>query len=152
MKIAAIDYGLSCGLAIAKVTITKDFCFLEKIHLETCLDDLPRIYNVLKAVGPHSVVLEACPYRAAGHSLKLYEHAFAMLKNQLGYQNGKDILVRNELVTIGPGLWKPFVKKQNLDYSKWNPKSVHEKDAMSLLWYVLKVQTKKEQIEFRERI
>ena len=148
MNIAAIDYGLHCGLAIAKVVLTEDLCYLNKVHLETVKDDLPRIYNILKRIGPHSVVLEACPYRAAGHSLKLYEHAHMMLKQQLGYQDGKDILAFNELITIGPGLWKPFVKKQCLDYSPWFPKTKHEQDAMSLLWYALEIRTRMDVIKY----
>lgn len=145
MRIAAIDYGLSCGLAITDFEKNEpNYIHLKKFRLQTIEDNIQEIYQILKDTSPDSVVLEACPYRAAGNSLRIYEHTHAMLTDQLDYRNGKDILAFNELVTIGPGLWKPFVNKQNLPYHLWNPKTKHEKDAMSLLWYALTISTEKE--------
>lgn len=147
MKIAAIDYGLNCGTAIGTFEdIHSNFIEVKKLYLKTFVDDFPELFRFLKEESPYSVVLEACPYRAAGESLHIFERTQAMLINQLGYQVGKEILEFNELVIIGPGLWKPFVKKQDILYTRWNPKTQHEKDAMSLLWYALTISTKKEVI------
>lgn len=147
MKIATIDYGLNCGVAIASFEENEpNYIHLKKFRLQTFVDDLQGIHDLIKRTSPNSIVLEKCPYRAAGESLRIYEHTHAILTNQLGYRDGKDILAFNELVTISPGLWKPFVKKQDILYTRWNPKTQHEKDAMSLLWYALTISTKKEVI------
>lgn len=144
MRIAAVDYGLNCGVAIAEVAQKPGEIKLKKLYLGTVYDNILLTKEIINQRNVTSVILEACPYRAAGHSLRIYENTYAMLL-LLGYFDSKEIQT-GSLLTICPGLWKPFVKKQGLDFSKWNPKSQHEEDAMSLLWYVLRTKTQIEEI------
>lgn len=145
MNIAAIDYGFDCGLAIAKVIGVEQVntVKLEKVKLETIHDNISMVKSLVNDANCLSVIVELSPYRAAGNSLQIYERTIQAMED-LGFRTSDKLLDGASLLTVGAGQWKPFVKKQEIDFSPWSPKTRHEKDAMSLLWYVLRKEVNSE--------
>lgn len=138
MRIAAIDYGVDTGIAIAELAYNRRIIFLKYYVVCTIYNNIPDVLSLITASRSSSVVLEKCPALATSNSRDIFEELYRNL-SALGFKNGKGILEPGCLLTISPGTWKPFVKKQMIDFSSWNPESRHEKDAMGLLWYATKI-------------
>jgi hypothetical protein len=140
MRIASIDYGLSTGLAITILEETEKKIFLNHYLVCTIKDNIPSVLNFVQAARCYSVVLEQRPSRASDIGLDTYEKTLAGLK-ELGYHDSNKIFEEHALVAISPGVWKPFVKHQWMEYAKWSPESPHEIDAIGLLYYAVRTQT-----------
>lgn len=101
---------------------------------------LPReVCYLIRDLKPKVIWME----RRASHSfssagLQPFEEFFATLP-LLGYSLCQVSIptypTHPIFVLLSPGLWKPFVKAQKLEYGLWGPNSDHEQDAMGILYY-----------------
>ncbi len=144
MLIASVDYGLNCGIAVADIEFFRGEYHLHEVYLNTLYNALDKTNEILEKIKPFSVVLEDCPKLASNYSIFLFQSIKQNLEKLNYSTESKNILEQNSLVLVSPGQWKPFVKASNIDLTAWITKTDHEKDAMSLLWYILRVTTKKE--------
>ena len=141
MRIAAVDYGLNIGIAIAAIEETK----LYRVYLETLYNQPEETIDMINSENCWAVILEKAPCAPTGVGAVSYSQLLAGIQT-LGYGIVKTVR-ENGLVLVPPSQWKPFVSKQKPNLSAWHPKTKHEKDAMGMLWYVLRIY-KKENIEY----
>lgn len=143
MKIAAVDYGLHVGLAIAE--LCQD-TVLKKVHLGTHYEGDAEVAQRIITEECKFVAMEEPPYAALGGSAASFYRILGDLQ-QSGYVNNylaKTFLLEHGIATYLPGVWKPFVDSLKPDLSAWQPQTNHEKDAMGIMWYALKTLLKKE--------
>ena len=147
MIIASIDYGLNCGVAVADAEFFRGEYHLHEVYLHTLYDAPDKVVRILEEIKPFSVVMENCPQLVSNYSTYIFQSIKQKLQ-QMGYDTAsKNITKQNSLVLISPGQWKPFVKANKINLDAWSSLvsiTDHERDAMSLLWYALKISTKKE--------
>ena len=143
MRILAIDYGTSTGIAFGS---WEGSC-IYKMYLGT--SNKMAMYTGSYPVPEECdcVVLEHAPFGANWNTSSVY-HTLLQDIQKSGYVISKQLKEKG-IVLVAPSQWKPFVKKQQLDLSSWSPKTKHERDAMSMLWYVVSMQNKKENYVFK---
>lgn len=141
MRIASIDYGDSIGLAIAELERGSGTLNLKRYLLDT-FDRPANVVTLIKGARCWSVVMERKPSNAPSTSTKSFDVIHDELTVTQGFIKGGDLLSRKQLVTVSPGTWKPLIKALDLgdSYKVWNCSNQHEKDAMGLLYYVLRIQ------------
>jgi len=146
MKIAAIDYGQHIGLAIADF----DGNNLQRVLLGTYYDADEKVAQFVIGHDCRWVVMEDPPYLELGGSAGSFYRMFEILK-KFGYDSPdapkslEDLSSeKKSIIRYLPGVWKPLVHSIKPDFSVWNPKTAHEKDAMGILWYALRAILEKE--------
>ncbi len=142
MKIAAVDYGLNIGLAIAEFSNGELKC----VHLGTHYDADEEVAAKIIDEKCNFVVLEDPPHSTLGGSANSFYTILEALKSE-GYEESflsKTFLAKKGIARYSPGIWKPIVQTLQPDLSAWNPKTQHEKDAMGIMWYALRTILKQE--------
>lgn len=132
MIIAGIDYGLNVGLAIA--TFSGDT--LRRVLLETYYDGDQEVADLVIQNRCELVAMEDPPYSELGGSANSFYRILEILKSK-GYEVNSAPPFERNIVRYLPGIWKPVVHAIKPDMRAWGPKTVHEKDAMGILWYAV---------------
>lgn len=147
--IAAIDYGINTGLVIAGAErIDKKmqlYCLFSSTIIYVQEHDIDCIISTTRKFRCSDVILEKFPPDSMNMKAEFVYGKIYFGLLQLGYMNttpGDPM----QLFEPTPGLWKPFMKKQAVDFSTWFPGSVHERDAMRMLWYIICTVYKPEEI------
>lgn len=142
MKIASIDYGLNVGLAIAE--FYSEDGLLERLHLGTHYIGDEEVAKLVLAENCELVIMEEPPYSNLGGSANSFYKILGILKKN-GYSVlDSDRIVEKSIMRYLPGTWKPLVQAAKPDLSPWDPKTIHEKDAMGIMWYALRTVLKTE--------
>ena len=145
MRILSIDYGASTGMAFG----SWEDCCIYKMYLGTHnkLAMSEGAYPVPEECD--CIILEQAPFGAKWNTSAVF-HTLLHDIQRSGYRITRELKPKG-IVFVAPSQWKPFVKKQQPDLSSWSPKTKHERDAMSMLWYVISMQNKKENYVFRDK-
>jgi hypothetical protein len=138
MKIAAIDYGFNIGLVVATLKGEELKCS----YLTTLRNSDEEAANLILSKNCDCIVMEDPPYNSLGGSANSFYKIHGLLMKG-GYLD-RNSLSNRSILRYLPGQWKPFVQSQSLNFSMWNPMTQHEKDAMGILWYALRINLKKE--------
>ena len=145
MKIASIDYGLNTGLVLGEIQVKKKKVVLSGIVSMTIYDDILQVVELIETYKCISIVLEQCPTLSTGAAREPFDKICMKLKEK-GWLRGNSIREKHRVKHIGPGLWKPFMKKQQTDLSILELHTVHEKDAMKMLWYAVQIAWKDKKV------
>lgn len=132
---AAIDPGGSTGLVIADVRIDGRVFTLHPLALATLRSPKDVLYYIEQA-KPVLIYLE----RRAGNpsspeGLLPYEAIYNGLES-FGYaMKRSDPPAQRQVVLLNPAFWKPFMKIAEVDLASWKPQTLHETDAMHILYF-----------------
>lgn len=141
MILGSIDPGQQTGLAIASVTEGVEVLMLEQVLLATMEHPL----EVVQTIGRKcdQIVVEQRPMYASRDGLEPYE----MINNALKIEQikkGKSF----KIFYYAPGMWKPLMKARSIydgtDLGTWLPRTQHEKDALAMMVYHIRLKYKKE--------
>lgn len=147
MRIAAIDYGKSTGIAVADVTLQPDMITLHKKFLGTFVSEGAAagaaVAELLRTRpnGSFAIVLEKFPANSANVEAANFYHAVLEGLGELR------MLVEH----LSPGTWKPFADKnfpESLEV--WRPGSKHERDAAKMLFYHVAVKHRTRKVRYEE--
>ena len=149
--IASIDYGKSSGLIIAKVIVDTKTIFLSNVYTGTILEEnIPLVIWLVESYYCDNVILERCPSQAVGYNRRAYDDIRRELL-QAGFTFG-NIKENKTFALIGPGIWKPFMKKSAIHCPNYfNLFTRHEKDAANMLLYAIQITWKNKKIKFLEK-
>lgn len=137
MRIIALDYGKSVGVAIADVTAYPSFQGdVTKMNLYKyilCTVDTKTAIEFMEISRCMTAVMEDYPRRAKNN---MYEDLYRAVACKFDNSDPLD----KHLIILAPSLWKPVCKARHPNLLPWNPETQHEEDAMSILWYYLQIQ------------
>ena len=149
MILTAIDPGTTTGMFIADVHVMKSTCAIVPLTLVS-EPDTNRVYQLLGQFQPWAVVMEDTAIAPSREGLAPWEIIWNGLI-QLGFHRIKGIkfrLVPRGISLISPGVWKPVMKTQSINWGDIHPNSQHEKDAVMLMHYWLRVNYSQKEIEY----
>ena len=139
VRIGSLDPGQTTGLAIADVHVTPEKVILVQVKLGS----YPNAHGAAREIirrDCSSVVIERMPENASLLGREPYEAAVSMLAIELFEIQKSFVFQTGALILISPGLWKPVMKAQHItEHGSWEPRTQHEKDALALLHYVVKL-------------
>lgn len=143
---AAVDYGSSTGLVIAHVQnygleILMRCYFIETISCKNP-QGIAAIMKTIKKFNCSIIILEKLPSNSRNETARA-------IYDQILFESNRMRAAKTALVS--PGLWKPFMKKHSIDLSAWSPQTVHERDAMRMLWYTVYIHSGSEGIVLCEQ-
>lgn len=149
VRIGSLDPGQTTGLAIADVHVTPDKVTLVKFKLGSYPNAHGAARQIIRS-DCHSVVIERMPENASMLGREPYEAAVSMLTMELFQISKYFIFSPGALILVTPGLWKPVMKAQHItEHGSWEPHTQHEKDALALLHYVVKLNHMSKEIVYK---
>lgn len=139
IRVASLDPGQTTGLAIADVHVTLDKVTLLKFELGSYSTPHSAARKVLRS-DCSSVVIENMPVNASLAGRVPFDNIISMLTMKIYVPQKSFMFQPGSLLLITPGLWKPVMKAQHIiELGSWEPKTQHEKDALNLLHYAVKL-------------
>jgi hypothetical protein len=149
LHVAAIDPGVTTGLAIAHLVITDAEVVIKRQALLSTTNPLS-VVSLVCSQGCDSVILEKRPANASQEGTENYEKIFNQLILSDKYYRAVGFwLIPEGICQILPGLWKPYMKTlKGLDLGSWEPTTQHEQDALALLYYVTKLNHMSKDVQY----
>ena len=146
---AGIDPGGTTGLAIARVLITEKELCLKQLELLS-LKKPDAVFALIDKYLPSSIIMERRANNSSStEGVQPYEVILATLQKMRYNVVKKGFkLVPDGITLINPGVWKPFMEAQDVDRGHWLPSSPHERDALNLLHYGLKINSPRKKVEY----
>lgn len=152
MRIAAIDYGESIGLAIAEIRASLKDIFLDEYCCGTFINGAGPVLEFVASSRAHKVILERLapnPTSIAKQSVEIYHLLHDGLLT-MEFKGATFADTGKSLTLVSPSQWKPIVAAMPAaqEFGTWHAETQHEKDAMSMLWYVVQIHNQNKVVRY----